>query len=363
VGLNSAVTVALAVLLALACLTAAVLGWPKLATGGVRSVLGRIGTVLLCQLTGLAAVGLVVNNRFDFYSSWSDLLGTANSKPLADRTLTGDALIKAVDRQYADPASVKGRVVNEQVAGSASGVTTSINVYLPPQYDAPGNRDETFPVALVISGYPGDLQSLISGMRTPQTLDGLVAKGRVLPMVVVMVSPTVDPPRDTECADVSGGPQVETFLSQDLPGYVRQHYRVEPAGRRWGVAGVSTGGFCAVKLAMRHPGVFGSAASISGYLHPVIDQTTGKLYPSDQVKLQNDPLWRLRNLELPKIHVLLTGSHQEPSVYGQLTQFATESGPPMSVDTLVIEDGGHNFGVWTSEYPTCLQWLSSRLSN
>ena len=46
------------------------------------------------------------------------------------------------------------------------------------------------------------------------------------PMILVMMRPTVAPPRDTECVDVPGGPQTETFFAKDLPDAVSAHYRV-----------------------------------------------------------------------------------------------------------------------------------------
>lgn len=42
--------------------------------------------------------------------------------------------------------------------------------------------------------------------------------------------------------------------------------------------GYSTGGFCAVNLAIRHPDQFSAAVSLSGYFHAVTDNSTGDIY-------------------------------------------------------------------------------------
>ena len=47
-----------------------------------------------------------------------------------------------------------------------------------------------------------------------------------------MLRPTVVPPRDTECTDVPGGPQAQTFLAQDVPVASPDSVRVQPVG--WG---------------------------------------------------------------------------------------------------------------------------------
>jgi S-formylglutathione hydrolase FrmB len=180
-------------------------------------------------------------------------------------------------------------------------------------------------------------------------------------MVVVMVSPTVAPPRDTECADVPGGPQAETWLAQDVPQEVAARYRVLAPGA-WGLLGVSTGGFCAVKLVLRHPDVFCCAVGMSGYLHAITDLTTGDLYQHDAaLRHASDPLWRLAHLPQPRVRILLTASRAESDLNQQAQAFVAADRSPLQVATLMVPSGGHNFGVWVGELPTCLQWLSLSL--
>ncbi|MEE1930233.1 alpha/beta hydrolase family protein [Streptomyces sp. TRM 70351] len=60
-----------------------------------------------------------------------------------------------------------------------------------------------------------------------------------------------------------GGPGWETFHTEELTGLLEE-YR---AGEDRAVAGISLGGFGAMKYAALHDGVFGAAASYSGLLH------------------------------------------------------------------------------------------------
>src|ERR1039457_4603791 len=50
--------------------------WPKLAGSGIRAVLARIACLGVLELIVLSLIFVVVNQAADFYSSWSDLLGT-----------------------------------------------------------------------------------------------------------------------------------------------------------------------------------------------------------------------------------------------------------------------------------------------
>lgn len=66
----------------------------------------------------------------------------------------------------------------------------------------------------------------------------------------------------------TGGPvnyQWETFLTAELPGYLHEHFGVNP--NRNSIAGLSMGGTAALNLAARHPNQFQQALSWSGYLH------------------------------------------------------------------------------------------------
>ncbi len=57
----------------------------------------------------------------------------------------------------------------------------------------------------------------------------------------------------------------DTYLTQDVRADALARYRVSLDPSQWGVAGCSSGGFCAANLALRHPGSFGAAAVIEGY--------------------------------------------------------------------------------------------------
>ena len=249
------------------------------------------------------------------------------------------------------------------MTGGTTGLSQKAYVWLPPQWFAPGADHRTFPAALVMAGYPGSGLNLERRLHLPQEVMARVAAGTASPMVLVMMSPSVVMPRDTECTDVFAGPQVETFLAVDVPSALGPRYRVRPGD--WGTMGDSTGGWCAVKLAMDHPATFPAAVSLSGYYHPLSDSTTGSLWGgSAQLRDLNDPRWRLQHLPPPPVSVLATSSKGEtgPTGYRDLQSFAALVRAPMRLDTMVLPSGGHNFATWTAETPSAVDWLSARLA-
>ena len=67
-------------------------------------------------------------------------------------------------------------------------------------------------------------------------------------------------------ADEACGGRFWTFVSEELPALVGSFFRVSTAREDTFVAGLSMGGYGAVKLALRQPGRFAAAASLSGVL-------------------------------------------------------------------------------------------------
>jgi S-formylglutathione hydrolase FrmB len=182
-------------------------------------------------------------------------------------------------------------------------------------------------------------------------------------MVLVMMSPMIVPGRDTECTNVAnGGPRAEDFWSQDVPSAVERTYRVSQDASGWGLVGDSTGGYCALKIAMMNSDRFSAAASLSGYFGALQDGTTGDLYGGDPgFRAQNDLSWRIRNLPSPPISVLLATSRSGESDYGATLDFIAHAKAPMRISTLIRATGGHNFNTWNAEVPAALQWLSAHL--
>ena len=59
----------------------------------------------------------------------------------------------------------------------------------------------------------------------------------------------------------------------------------------------------------------------------------------------------------------MTISRQEHGRYGyaDTRRFLSLVRPPLHVDSLVLNRGGHNFAAWDSELPQAVSWLSAHL--
>ena len=156
--------------------------------------------------------------------------------------------------------SGRGSVASVQLpasSGDSSGTTVDIGIYTPPGY-ASGNRH--YPV--LYEG-PFAYQLWDSSINVAGALDTMIDRGAVPAMIVVFANAWRPP---TDCANAVECKQwVDTFINETVVSYVDSNYRSLPRADSRAFMGFSEGGYLASILALRHPDVFGTAISISGY--------------------------------------------------------------------------------------------------
>ena len=84
-------------------------------------------------------------------------------------------------------------------------------------------------------------------------------------MNLAVVMPNVD---RSYYADMASGLRYWTFVSEELPAVARRFFRLSDRREDNFAAGLSMGGYGALKLAMNHPERFAAAASLSGAVDP-----------------------------------------------------------------------------------------------
>jgi enterochelin esterase-like enzyme len=358
---------AVTVLLALTTPATALLLWSRVRGAAVLRVVQRLSLVLACQLTAVLLTAVLVNDQFSLYESWADLLGTDQAQagqPQPDPNETSGSTLGAARALQGAVAPLPGlgRLRHETLHGPRSGVTAKVWVLLPDGYDTPAAATRRYPVVVFLPGYPGTPTTWLHALELQKVLDAEVSAGRVPPLIAVLPTMNVAAPRDTECTDVPGGPQVATWLGTDVPQLVHAQTRSLPPGAGWAVTGYSTGGFCAAKLVLTAPQSFGSGAVLAGYFTASTDVTTGDLFGgSEQARRLNDPLWLVSNRPAPPSNLLTVWSAQDPETAGPTQAFLKAVKPPLKVEEIRLARGGHNTQVWLGALPAVLSWLGAHL--
>jgi putative esterase len=312
--------------------------------GVLLVVAGTAAFAYRARIVFLAAVVLVLpvtcalqlNRLTVAYPSWSSLFG---------RPASGAALAAGVA-----PRPGGGRLLGVTVRGTASGLTLPMAVYLPAGYDTSAGD---YPVIEVLHGFPGSPRTWIRRLDVAAHLDREIATGRMPPSVVLFPFQTPHPMLDTECTDLAGGPSTETFLTTDLGAWATANLRVR--GGRWGLIGYSSGGFCAMNLALRHPGRYAAAASLSGDAGPGIRVGDG----SEQTT--NNVAWRLRHLPQPGLSLYVTWAADDPESRDGSRLVVSLARAPLSVTAVELPHGGHNLPLWKQMEGPAFSWLATRL--
>lgn len=337
----------------------------------------RVRLVRAVQAIGLnilvlAVCALLLNNTFDFYMSWSDLLGVHNKVVTAQ---SGTAPSKAVAVRLPSPDAVRGpgtgnaplpplpepgrRLQRVEVTGAASHLVGEVLVELPRGYD-PASRTH-HPVLLALHGTPGEPQAWLGPMGFGAAIDAAVDDHQLTAPIIVMPQVNFPYTRDSECVDgPTGTPQVETWLAQDLPAWIVTHLRVQGARTGWAVTGYSAGGWCAALLGMHHPDTFGGVLVLGGYFAPEFSPGFAPL----SAAAVDSPAYDLVSAAAhrpPAIAMWVMSSKGDAVSYPSTVAFLRAAHSPLSVTSWVMRTGGHRFSLWRQALPHGLQWLGRTL--
>jgi putative tributyrin esterase len=146
------------------------------------------------------------------------------------------------------PATAAMRDVTAPSA--ALGRPMTYRVLLPQDYATSAKR---YPVLYLLHGLDGHFDDW-------STRTDLAARARALPLVIVM--PEGGDSWYTNADDGSG--RFEDYITSDLIKDVEARFRVIRSRYGRVVAGLSMGGYGAIKMALKHPGLFAAAGSLSG---------------------------------------------------------------------------------------------------
>jgi hypothetical protein len=236
-----------------------------------------------------------------------------------------------------------------------------VYVYLPPQYFGPhGRRD--LPLVEAFTGFLGPTDYLVSRLHTPEVVLAGIKSGEIAPMVVVMMRPDPSGDWNTACTDVPNGPQALTFYTKDLPAAVRQRFGLHPAPEL--AIGYSGGGYCAAKVSMLDPTDFRAAAEMAATFHPPTDPDTRGLFADQNLRDQNDLGWRLTNLPIPAVALLLTAGRDDNRVgngHAVAEEWLNLMHPPSTAAELILDHNGHDYASYERQLLFDLSWLSTKL--
>jgi putative tributyrin esterase len=288
----------------------------------------------------------------------------------------------------------------------ALGVRKQVVVYLPPSYARETTR--RYPVVYYLHGLTGAETDWTRHASLHLTADSLIAAG-MKEMIVVMPDGddgwysdwTQSTPRATCEADAQRREPAQTYcvenaryatyVARDVVAHVDRTYRTMSDRAHRGIAGLSMGGYGAIKLALQFPDVFSAAASHSGLLTAMQKdaQTTGRpAYAGtiDELRARNGTYqkefekvwgsemarWRANDPAVLATRLAATGRSQMPALYidtgteDRLTP--TSRALHWELDNLRIPveyneyPGAHTWIYWRTHAVQSMRWMAAQIA-
>ena len=239
-------------------------------------------------------------------------------------------------------------------------LSTSMTVILPQATDGQIGMAGTVtagpaPVLYLLHGLSDDDTSWVRRTSIERYVD---------PLGLAVVMPEVH----RSCyTDQAHGGRYWTFLSEELPAVVGSFFRVSQRREDTFVAGLSMGGYGALKWALRCPDRFAAAASLSGALDMATRAATGfepdpalmaTVFGPRQVAGSEDDLLALLDrsdpVRLPRLHVSCGTEDHLLDENRRFVAAAERRGIDVTVE---LGPGEHEWGYWDAMLPHVLAWL------
>lgn len=249
------------------------------------------------------------------------------------------------------------------------------SVCLPAGYDT---SERYYPVVYMLHGLGDDETAWLEFGRISQYYDAEFAKGNISPMIFIMPEGY----RTYYVNDYKGTFLYEDMFIKELVPYIDSLYWTMPDARYRGLIGYSMGGFGALSLHLKHPGIFGSAVPLSISIRtdeqymteyaPEWNEQWGRLFGAVGIEgpgriteyyKQNCPFHIIPEIpksEYNKFRIYIDNGDKEQTLCRsneELHILMRGLGFPHEYR---VREGGHSFDYWCSALPNALHFLSDK---
>lgn len=342
-----------------------VIQWQRLYRRTFRNLVLRLFLIVLCQALAMISIGLQINRANSFFETWNDLFGTTSSYSAASVSTISTLRITKSELNKSEKLPFQARMLRNIITGEKSKVSNVVNLYLPRVAveeisKGQGLSKNRYRVVEFLTGFPSQPDMWVKVLAIDQVL-ALYNESHVgHELIGVIPQVNIAGRYDLECMNLPGGnPPAETWLSTDMHSYVNSKLGLPKS--RWGVMGVSTGGWCSAMLSIRHPDLYSAAVSIAGYYRPALPLSDPKkLQAAMTVKYDLDKAEaKLKGIQ--KLYV--TASLGDKYSIRETRKFLAKDHPKLKIRYHELASGGHNSRVWISLIPGAIDWLQKNIAH
>ncbi|BFM38190.1 putative esterase [Synechocystis sp. LKSZ1] len=200
----------------------------------------------------------------------------------------------------------------ETFNSTAMGAPRRYGVILPPNYEK--QPQQSYPVIFLLHGGHDDERAFYDKYGLTSVLDQLYRKGQLSP--AILISPDGNDNRgsspiwDPQYFDGPNG-NVGTLIGVELPQVIKSRYRTLNDPKYWAIGGVSSGGWGAYNIGLRHLNTFHIFFSHTGYF---TDSSGTKNSPNQFIR-------QIPRTQLQIIRAYLDGGQSDTDLLASTQQF------------------------------------------
>jgi enterochelin esterase-like enzyme len=219
------------------------------------------------------------------------------------------------------------------------------------------------PVLVLLSGQPGNTDSWLVSGQLAEMLDAYAAEHNGLAPIVVMPDPFGSNFANPLCVDSPHG-NVESYLRRDVPAWIHQNLQTATDRDAWVIGGLSSGGTCAMQMAVRAPETYGRFLDMSGEKQPLDGsekETVRRYFGGDSnAYAAANPVEIMKTRRFDTTAGRLVVGTADDDYYPQLKQvLAATEAAGMQMTWLELP-GGHSWQVWAPGMRQSLGWLAAK---
>ncbi|HEX4016980.1 MAG TPA: alpha/beta hydrolase-fold protein [Frankiaceae bacterium] len=336
----------------------AIIGWTRFRNW--RRVVSVLSVVLAA-----AMAGTLINKQYQYYPTVGSLFGVDAQNQVSLKQLEQIRAKARADNGGSLPTH--GFTIEIPIPGTKSHfVGRSAFVWVPPIWVA--DEKVKLPVIVLLAGIPGQPSDWTRASMADVTARAFADAHHGMAPIIVMPDENGSFTNDTECVNSPRG-QSETYITEDVPDFMRKNFNAQTTKGSLAIAGLSEGGFCSLMLTLRHPDEFVAFGEYSGLTSPTVEEgvdpaaTIPVLFGGSQTAYnQHDPLYLLRNQRFPKTAGWFeVGTADHVPLLAQRALVPLSSGAGILTCSKEVAGAGHTFTLWEQAFQDSLPFLSWRL--
>lgn len=254
------------------------LGWYVIVTAGLTIGIVVALIVLTCVARGTLRVfscivivitlltsALTIDRIYGEYTTFGSLVNYS-SFPRLEQPIAAKSTVAQFQKSK-QSYPTQGKLFSAVIPANQSQFRArNAIVYLPPA--ALSKRPPALPVMVMFAGQPGSPGRYFGASGISDYMNSFASKHHGVAPIVISPDQNGGDTKNSLCADTDKYGKAETYLTQDVPNWIKRMLPADTNHAHWAIGGFSQGGTCSVQLGLRHPDLFAMMLPSSSELEP-----------------------------------------------------------------------------------------------